>query len=238
MKPVCTKEFDYHNHTILIVDNSPDKLNVIVRYLTDSGFKVILARNGETALDLAQSRPPDLILLDTMLPGIDGFETCRLLKENQATQHILIIFMTLMNQPENAVKGFELGAVDYVTKPFHQEELLARVNTHLQLKDLTENLETKVREQTEALLSANKKLYQKIKEKDAVAAALQESESRYRAVIENSNDGIGIMEAGKIVFINEKMLEIFDYDTRQELMYQHISVLFHPDEKDRISRYN
>ncbi len=238
MEPVCTKAFDYPNHTILIVDNSPDKSNIIVRYLTDCGFKVIPARNGETALDLAQSRQPDLILLDTMLPGIDGFEICRLLKENQSTQHIPIIFMTLMNQAENKVKGFELGAVDYITKPFHQEELLARVTTHLQLKDLTENLEAKVREQTKELLSANKKLYQKIKEKDAIAAALRESESRYRAVIENSNDGIGIMEAGSIVFINEKMLEIFGYDTRKELMDQHISILFHPDEKDRISRYN
>ncbi len=238
MKPVCTKDSDYPNHTLLIVDNSPDKLNVIVKYLTDCGFKVISARNGETALDLAQSRQPDLILLDTMLPGIDGFETCRLLKANQSTHHMLIIFMTQVNQPENTVKGFELGAVDYITKPFHKEELLARVTTHLQLKDLTENLETKVREQTGKLRSANKKLYQKIKEKDAIAAALQESESRYRAVIENANDGIGIMEAGRIVFINEKMLEIFGYNTRQDLIHQHISILFHPDEKDRISRYN
>ncbi len=238
MELVCTEDFDFHNHTILVVDNSPDNLEVFVKYLSDCGFQVIVACNGETAIEIAQARNPDLILLDAMLPGIDGFQTCHRLKENKQTHHILVIFMTELTQTENKLRGFELGAVDYISKPFVQDELLARVTTHLKLKDLTENLENKVDSQTRELLEANKKLHQKIIEKDKVQSELIESESRYRAVIENSNDGIVMVESGSIVFLNERLLDIFGYAYPEELIGMSIDTLFHPEEKERIRQYN
>ncbi|MFH2059210.1 MAG: response regulator [Pseudomonadota bacterium] len=238
MKLVCTEDFDYHNYTILVVDNSPDHLDLTVKYLSDCGFQIIVAGNGETALALARTKQPDLILLDAILPGMDGFQTCYRLKEDEKTRHIMVIFMTGLTQTENKLKGFDLGAVDYITKPFHQEELLARVTTHLKLKDLTENLEEKVQSQTRELLCANNMLHNKIEERKKVEAELRESESRYRAVIENSNDGIVILEAGKIVFFNEKLLSILGYDRREELIGKDVEVLFHPDEKERICQYN
>lgn len=230
--------FDYRNHTLLVVDDNPANLSVIVEYLSEFGFEVIVARNGEKALELAKSAKPDLILLDIMLPGIDGFETCRRLKSDDETRNILIIFMTVLAATEDKVRGFELGAVDYVTKPFQQDELLARVTTHLRLKDLTENLEQEVKKQTKALTSANDQLQKKIEEAQKIEAALRESESRYRAAIENSNDGIAILEGGCFSFFNQRLLAILGYDHAEELIGKTVDVIFHPDEKERILQYN
>ena len=238
MELVCTEDFDYSKHTILVVDNNPDDLYLTVKYLSDCGFQIIVAGNSETALALARTKQPDLILLDAILPGIDGFQTCYRLKEDGKTSHIMVIFMTGLTQTENKLRGFDLGAVDYITKPFHQEELLARVTTHLKLKDLTENLEEKVQSQTRELLRANNRLQKKIEERKKAGAALRESESRYRTVIENSNDGIVILEAGKIVFFNKKLLSMLGYEHHEELIGKGVEVLFHPDEKERICRYN
>jgi signal transduction histidine kinase len=127
--------------SILIVDDNPTNLEVLAETLTDSGFQVSVALDGETALEQVQYYPPELILLDIMMPGIDGFETCRRLKESPATSDIPVIFLTALSDTENKVSGFSLGAVDYITKPFHQEEVLARVRTHLKLHNLTRTLE-------------------------------------------------------------------------------------------------
>jgi signal transduction histidine kinase/FixJ family two-component response regulator len=124
-------------HLILIVDDNPTNLAVIVEYLEQSGFKILVARNGEFGLKRAKFAHPDLILLDVMMPGIDGFETCRLLKEDETTKEIPVIFMTALSSIEDKVKGFDAGGVDYITKPIQHEEVLARVTTHLRIRDLT-----------------------------------------------------------------------------------------------------
>jgi signal transduction histidine kinase len=134
-------EFNYRDHNILIVDDTPVNLGVIVSYLESYGFGIRIARSGETALKRVQYDPPDLILLDILMPGMDGFETCRRLKTSAATKDIPVIFMTSLTSAEDKVKGFEVGAVDYVTKPLHQEEVMARVKTHLRLRDLTLSLQ-------------------------------------------------------------------------------------------------
>lgn len=134
-------EFNYRDHNILIVDDTPINLSVIVSYLESYGFGIRIARSGETALKRVQYDRPDLILLDILMPGMDGFETCRRLKAIEAIRDIPIIFMTSLTGAEDKVKGFEVGAVDYVTKPLHQEEVLARVKTHLRLRDLTQSLQ-------------------------------------------------------------------------------------------------
>lgn len=137
--------------SILLVDDTPTNLKILVEYFSDSGFDISVATSGETALKQIEVNPPDLILLDVMMPGIDGFETCRRVKANPATKDIPVIFMTALTETEDKVKGFEAGAVDYVTKPLHQEEVRARVNTHLTLRRMQQELEEKEK-QTERLL--------------------------------------------------------------------------------------
>jgi signal transduction histidine kinase len=137
---------NFHGYTLLIVDDTPVNLGVIVDYLDNQGFRVRIARSGEKALERVRYDPPDLILLDVLMPGIDGFETCRRLKADEAAKDIPVIFMTSLTSPEDKVKGFEAGAIDYVTKPLHQEEVLARVTTHLRLRHLALNLQEKNRQ--------------------------------------------------------------------------------------------
>lgn len=133
---------------ILVVDDTPANLAVTSEVLTDAGFEVAIAKDGERAIKQAERNLPNLILLDIMMPGIDGFETCRRLKASPITQEIPIIFMTALSDTTDKVMGFNLGGVDYITKPFQEAELLARVKTHLKLRHLTQNLEQQVAERT------------------------------------------------------------------------------------------
>ncbi len=147
-------ELDFQQYTLLIVDDIATNLKVISEYLKNYNFNIMTARSGETALERIRHGQPDIILLDVMMPGIDGFETCRRLKANESTQDIPVIFMTALADTENKLKGFEVGAVDYVTKPLQQEEVLARVTTHLRLRDLSWRLQEKNKHLAE--LNANK----------------------------------------------------------------------------------
>ncbi|RMH69743.1 MAG: hybrid sensor histidine kinase/response regulator [Gemmatimonadetes bacterium] len=126
---------EHEKQTILVVDDNPMNLRVLFDYLKASGFKTLIATSGERAIQQVERLQPDLILLDIMMPGIDGFETCRRLKSNLTTQDIPVIFMTALSDTEDKLRGFRVGAVDYITKPFHQEEVLARINTHLTLRN-------------------------------------------------------------------------------------------------------
>lgn len=129
--------------TLLIIDDKPENISVLFHFLINHGFKILIAENGEDGLVNAEEEKPDLILLDVMMPNIDGFETCMRLKQNPKTQNIPVIFMTALSDTLEKVKAFELGAVDYVTKPFQQEEVLARIKTHLTLRKLQKELEAK-----------------------------------------------------------------------------------------------
>jgi two-component system, sensor histidine kinase and response regulator len=128
---------------ILIVDDTPANIDVLDQFLEKEGYKISVAPSGEAALDLAARIVPDLILLDIMMPGIDGFETCLRLKADAATREIPIIFITAKNETEDIVKGFSLGGVDYITKPFRQEEVRARIHLHLKMQRLMRALEAK-----------------------------------------------------------------------------------------------
>jgi signal transduction histidine kinase len=129
------------SQTILIVDDNSTNLEVLSETLTRSGFQVSVAIDGESAIEQVKYHPPALVLLDIMMPGIDGFETCRRLKRDPASQNIPVIFMTALSDTENKVRGFSLGAVDYITKPFQREEVLARVQVQLKLQNLAKTLE-------------------------------------------------------------------------------------------------
>ena len=149
--------------TILIVDDNPSNLEVLSEALAGSGWEILVATDGETAIEQAEYSQPDLILLDVMMPGIDGFETCHRLKASRLTHEISVIFMTALSDIEDKVKGFNLGAVDYITKPFEQKEVLARVNLHLTLRSLTKTL-----------AQQNLLLKQEIEDRLAAEAALQQ----------------------------------------------------------------
>ncbi|HNT76809.1 MAG TPA: response regulator [Anaerolineae bacterium] len=149
MNPIEASFTELQGHTILVVDDNAANLEVVGEYLVKCGLQVMVARTGEAGLALAQQHRPDLILLDVMLPGIDGFETCRRLKTTEHTQEIPVIFMTIVTQVEDKVQGFQVGGVDYITKPFQREEVLARVATHLKIRDLTRSLR-RAKEQAEA----------------------------------------------------------------------------------------
>lgn len=179
---------------IVIVDDKPTNLGVLFDFLTDSGFKVLVAQDGESAIQKVEYAHPDLILLDVMMPGIDGFETCRRLKANPATQDIPVIFMTALSDTVDKVKGFSLGAVDYVIKPVQQEEVRARVTTHLTLR----NLRHKLQEQN---------------------LQLQKAEEKYRSIVENATEGIfQATPEGRYITANPALARILGYSSPEVLM--------------------
>lgn len=132
--------------TILLVDDSPTNLQVLLNYLKETGFETLIARSGEGALRQVEYAQPDIILLDVMMPGIDGFETCRRLKQNEATRDIPVLFMTALSETVDKIRGFKAGGVDYITKPLQHEEVLARINTHLTIRKLQQQLQEKNQE--------------------------------------------------------------------------------------------
>jgi two-component system, sensor histidine kinase and response regulator len=127
--------------TILLVDDNLTNLKVLLECLEKSAFETLIAQSGESALRQVKYAQPDLILLDVMMPGIDGFETCRRLKEDSSTRDIPVIFMTALSEAVDKVTGFEAGGVDYITKPFQHEDVLARVKTHLTIRSLQQQLQ-------------------------------------------------------------------------------------------------
>lgn len=130
--------------TILIVDDTPANLGVLVETLGDAGYQLMVAEDGEEALAQTAQSQPDLILLDVMMPGLDGFETCRRLKTRPSTRDVPVLFMTALNETADKVKAFAAGGVDYITKPIEHEEALARVRTHLTLRRLRRELENQL----------------------------------------------------------------------------------------------
>jgi two-component system NtrC family sensor kinase len=136
---------------VFVVDDSPTNLQILLELLEQQGWYVAIAQSGEEAINKLEKLKPDLILLDVIMPGINGFETCRRLKASEITANIPIIFMTALDNPADRIKGLKLGAIDYITKPFQQEEVLTRLDTHWQLQHLRTTLEQQVAERTAAL---------------------------------------------------------------------------------------
>jgi DNA-binding response OmpR family regulator len=120
---------------ILVIDDEPNSLRLMTEHLANQGFEILVSEDGESGLRRARYARPDLILLDVILPDVDGFELCRQLKMDEKTAAIPVIFMTVLSIPEDKTKAFTLGGVDYITKPVQWEEVLARVTLHLRLRD-------------------------------------------------------------------------------------------------------
>lgn len=175
--------FDGRKPVILAVDDDANNLAVVRDSLTGFNYTVLVAEDGESAVSRADYARPDLILLDIMMPGMDGYETCRLLKLQESTRDIPVIFMSALAGTGHKVLGLETGAVDYVTKPFQQDELLARVRVHLnigdlnrRLKEANELLEARVEARTMDLVNANRVLENEIVERQAAQEQLRQSQ--------------------------------------------------------------
>ena len=153
---------------ILIVDDMPTNINVLRRILEPHGYHVTVALTGEAALKVISYALPDLVLMDVMMPGMDGYETCRILKKDERTSDIPIIFITARGHAEDIVRGLEAGGADYIKKPFKPNEVLARIRTHLhnralikRMEGLNEELERRVNERTRQLEQAQRELVEK-----------------------------------------------------------------------------
>lgn len=157
---------------LLIVDDTPINLNFLAKVLTEEGYEVHKALHGQKALDLCASILPDLILLDVRMPKMDGYEVCQRLKENPQTHQIPIIFISALDQVFNKVQAFQVGGVDYITKPFDREEVICRIENHLNLRSLQVELEQN-----------NRSLEQEIQERKKVQSALEASEQNNRALL-------------------------------------------------------
>jgi signal transduction histidine kinase len=145
-----------HKDKILIVDDNPETLMMLVNVLNEE-YSVIAATSGKKALEIAQNGDkPDMILLDVLMEGMDGFEVCRILKSDPQTSYIPLMFLTALEEERDILQGFDLGAVDYVTKPFEPKVLKARVKTHLQLKHFNDDLCRRLQEKEEMLLQQSK----------------------------------------------------------------------------------
>jgi PAS domain S-box-containing protein len=171
------------SRTILLIDDTSSNLSIAANLLENRGYRVAVAQDGEEGVHRAVVTQPDLIMLDVMLPGVDGFEICRMLKAQESTRDIPVIFMTALAEPESKVRGFEAGGVDYVTKPLQIDEVIARVETHLKLHAMQRQLEA----QNLLLEQHSAELERRVAER---TRALTESECQFRTLAENLPDHI------------------------------------------------
>jgi PAS domain S-box-containing protein len=197
---------------ILIVDDTPTNLEVLFDFLANTGFTVLVAEDGESAIDRAEYAPPDLILLDVVMPGIDGFETCRRLKANDLTKKIPVIFMTALSDTVDKVRGLNLGAVDYVTKPLQHEEVLARIKLHLHLGRLTKRLQEQ-----------NLRLEQEIQERQRSEQKLKEQ----AALLDITTDAIVVQDlSNQILFWNKGAEHLYGWTAEEALGKNAIQLLY------------
>jgi len=191
---------------ILIVDDNPTNLEVLSESLIQEGFQVAVAIDGEGALEQISYHPPELILLDVMMPGIDGFETCQRLKDNPETVDIPVIFMTALSDAQNKVKGLSLGAIDYITKPFQHEEVLARVRVHLKVQSLARTLQRQnyqLKEEVEQRQAAEQQLTEA---NEALATLNQQLEERVQTRTQDLSDALTTVKQTQVQLIQQEKL--------------------------------
>jgi signal transduction histidine kinase len=204
-----------HQDSILVVDDTSANLHLLTNLLTEQGYTVYPASDGELALEFVRSTLPHLILLDIRMPGMDGIEVCRRLKSDERTRAIPVIFISISEDEGSKVKGFQAGAVDYITKPFQAEEVLARVRIHLQLRELTERLEHKVTERTEALQAANAQLQRELAERKKSEQKRKASEEALRRL--NLELDQRVLDRTAQLAAANKELESFAYSVSHDL---------------------
>jgi len=205
---------------ILIVDDEPLIIELLEAYLVPQGYEIVKAANGKEALAKLAGNQVDLILLDVMMPGIDGFEVTRRVRQDEKNRLLPIILLTALQGPKDRVKGIEAGCDDFISKPFDEMGLLARVRSLLKVKaynDLMSNyqkkMESEVTGRTEELKHALGNLQQEINDRKRAEEKLTVSETRYRRLFESAKNGIIVLdsETGKIVDVNQFLVDMLGY---------------------------
>jgi PAS domain S-box-containing protein len=214
--------------TILIVDDTPADLELLVDTLTAQGYQALPAESGERALASVAARPPELILLDIQMPGLDGFEVCRRLKAQTESRDIPIMFISVSGERAERLAGLKLGAVDYITKPFECEELLARVQTHLELGRLRVRLER----QAANLRQANEQLQSELAERKRTEEALRRSKTKFRTLYDSTSDAVMLLDEKGFFDCNQATLTMFGCATRDEFCSKHPADVSPPVQPD------
>jgi DNA-binding response OmpR family regulator len=209
---------NHQKQDILVVDDNPASLQFLMDILNNAGYHVRLASNGSIALRSVVYKPPDLILLDVKMPDMDGYEVCRRLKLNEKNRNIPVIFISGLSETTQKVQGFNAGGVDYIAKPFESEEIVARVNIHLRLRELTERLEQKVEERTKDLTEANELLQKEI----SVRKEAERNLVLLNFAINNVHEAIFLIDQNACLrFVNEESCRILGY-SHSELLEMNI----------------
>lgn len=211
--------------SILVVDDELANLHLLSQILTQKGYKVRAAKTGREAVSSVYSEPPNLILLDIKLPDIKGYEVCRILKSNENSKDIPIIFLSALTETSEKLHAFEVGAVDYITKPFVHEEVLVRVQTHLAIFQLHSQLE----DQTRKLQFANNQLTLEVKQREQKEIALKSSEKRFRDLFNNSTAVKLVLDpdTGDILEANRAAADFYGWsiDRLKQMRIQEVNLL-------------
>ncbi len=216
--------------SVLVVDDTPDNLRLLSRMLSKRGYNVRPVPSGKLALTSAQAEPPDLILLDIMMPEMDGYEVCERLKDDENTRDIPVIFLSALSEVQDKVKAFAVGGVDYITKPFQAKEVLARVETHLALRELQKGLEEK-NAQLRQEIAARQKAEQGLREYQRQLEASYEREQKRRQLSDT------LREVAKIVsstLEQETVLSLILDQLEKVVTYHRATVLILNDDGDEL----
>ncbi|XOF32859.1 MAG: response regulator [Candidatus Electrothrix sp. YB6] len=215
--PAKDRRMGDKNEEILVIDDMLENLRLLTDMLSSEGYKVRPTQEPQLALDSALADPPDLILLDVKMPDIDGYELCRRLKQDERTAEVPVIFVSALQELHDRVRGFEVGGVDFISKPIHREEVLMRVKTHLQLRHMQQSLEELVAERTAALQRS--------------CEALRRSEQKYKSLFNDALDMIHLVGLdGNIADANLTELQTIGY-TREEFIGKPLLDIIHPDKR-------
>lgn len=206
---------------ILVADDETDSLTLLADMLRAEGYEVRAANSGRLTLASAAAHTPDLILLDLRMPGTDGLEVCRRLKESEATRGTPLMFISGVTDVDQRVQGLEVGAVDFITKPFRREELLARVRTHLELSRLRANLEKEVEKRTSEL--------------SAALDELREKEELMSLSVESAEAGLWALDYATGVFwATERARKIFDFSSDEVPTLERVEAKYYSEDRDRV----
>lgn len=229
--------------SILIVDDNPTNLQLMCNLLGSTDYDISVATSGNMALENLEYITPSLILLDVMMPGMNGIETCRWLKSNEKTKDIPVIFMSALSDPLDVVQGFKAGAVDYIAKPIQLQETLARVETHLtlqaakaEIQRLNQMLEAKIEERTQALELTSQQLIQEASQHRLTSQNLLQNQERLRSLFEFAPIGMAILSVeGEFLNVNSALCETLAAEA-QELLGQNWTVFIHGDDLPELLR--
>ena len=231
---------------ILIVDDLADNLRVLSATLAEQGYGVKCAKNGTMALRGAMAAPPDLILLDVKMPDIDGYQVCQQLKAAPATRDIPVIFMSALDDVLDKVRAFEVGGVDYITKPFQVEEVLARIKSQLALQaakaeicQLNAELEQRVQQRTAQLAAANQHLQREIAERKQAQQWLQESEVRLESILDSLEEVVrsACAKTFRLLYLNPAAQQLYGQPIWEFFKQPNLWIeVVHPEDREQVDK--